>query len=118
MRAEPTLAERKLWKKLRKLQLDGYRFRRQHIINRFIVDFYCPEVRLIIEVDGEIHKKQKLFDKERDTFLKDLGYRILHFRNNEVFMKTTEVLDSIRAACIEDSMANKPQSPFPFQGEG
>src|SRR3972149_8440668 len=115
MRAEPTLAERKLWKKLSKLQLDGYRFRRQHIINRFIVDFYCPEVRLIVEVDGEIHKKQKLLDKERHAFLQDLGYRILHFTNQEVFLKTTEVLVLIQPAAPDDSSPTRQDPSFPFQ---
>mgnify|MGYP001770978009 FL=1 len=55
MRREPTPAEDKLWQKLRHKQILGYKFRRQHTIDRFIVDFYCGEARLVVEVDGEVH---------------------------------------------------------------
>jgi len=103
MRAEPTLAERKLWKHIRGLKLNGIKFRRQHIINRFIVDFYCPDAKLVVEVDGEIHKKQKSSDRERDAFLQELGYRVLRFTNQEVFMQLPEVLDRIQTTSLESS---------------
>ena len=58
MRKEPTNAEALLWVRLRKRQLDGLKFRRQHIVQYFIVDFYCPRVKLVIEIDGPVHDVQ------------------------------------------------------------
>jgi very-short-patch-repair endonuclease len=70
---------------LRRNQL-GYKFRRQHSIGKYIVDFYCPEKKLIIELDGWQHKEenQKRYDKERSEYMKKLGFNILRFWNNEV----------------------------------
>ncbi|HLE72944.1 MAG TPA: endonuclease domain-containing protein [Anaerolineales bacterium] len=118
MRAEPTLAEQRLWHHLRELQLGGFKFRHQHIINRFIVDFYCPEVKLAIEVDGPVHKKQRLQDEECEAALRDLGYQVMRFSNEEVFMDLPTVLNRILSSCAEVFLANHQQSPFPFQGEG
>ena len=95
MRRNPTVAEQTLWNKLRNSQL-GYKFRRQHIINKFIVDFYCLEKSLIIEVDGKIHDQQKQRDIEREHILTALGCKILRFTNNEVMEKINIVIDTIK----------------------
>ena len=118
MGAEPTLAEKRLWHHLRELQLSGFKFRRQQIINRFIVDFYCPEARFVIEVDGGIHKKHYRLDAERDAFLRDFGYRIVRFTNQEIFIRLPKVLNRIQSLCAEARPVDDQQSPFPFQGEG
>lgn len=76
--------EKQLWRILRNRHFAGYKFRRQHIINRYIVDFVCLEKRLIIEVDGGQHQKQKQYDEDMDQYLKQQGYRIVRFWNNEV----------------------------------
>ena len=73
MRAHPTRAEALLWTKLRKRKLGGYRFLRQRIFGPYIVDFYCAEAGLIIEIDGPIHQSQKEYDEERTRFLQSLG---------------------------------------------
>src|SRR4051812_39939218 len=76
MRAEPTLAENHLWRFIRKQSL-GIKFRRQHVFDRFIVDFYAHEVRLVIEVDGAIHEYTQEEDGVRQEFLESLGLRVV-----------------------------------------
>lgn len=103
MRSNPTKAEAHLWKFLRKKQLGGYRFRRQHVIDAFIVDFYCPQARLAIEVDGPIHLSDQDFDEAREDYLVELGYRVLRFENEDVLLNTTMVLERILQRCLETS---------------
>ena len=103
MRAEPTPAEAHLWKKLRKRQVGGFKFRRQHIIHTFIVDFYCPEARLVIEIDGPVHRKQVEYDRERKINLKEMGYRVLRFCNENVFGETELVIADIYDACMKSN---------------
>ena len=84
MRKNPTKSEALLWARLRKHQLDGLKFRRQHIIHKFIVDFYCPSVKLAIEIDGPVHDEQEEYDQYRDEMLNELGYQVFWFMNEEV----------------------------------
>ncbi len=95
MRCEPTPAEKQLWQKLRNKQLLGFKFRRQQSIDRFIVDFYCAEARLIIEVDGEIHEYTQAEDTLRQEFLESLGLRVVRFKNEEVLNLIDGVLEKI-----------------------
>ena len=97
MRQQPTQAEAILWKRLRKRQLNGHHFRRQHPIVRFIVDFYCAEAKLVVEVDGSVHGQpgHDEYDAERQEFLEELGLRVLRFSNVEVVTETDEVLNAI-----------------------
>ena len=95
LRQNQTNAEGLLWHYLRNKQLDGHKFRRQQPIGPYIVDFACLPRKLIVELDGGQHAKQKAYDKKRDTFLKDKDYRILRFWNNEVFENCFSVLESI-----------------------
>ena len=103
MRQSPTPAENILWTRIRNRQLNGAKFRRQHAIDRFVVDFACLERHLIIEVDGEIHDlpDQKDYDVERQTFLEGCGFRILRFANRDVLDSIDSVLDRISAALAE-----------------
>ena len=103
MRSEPTAAEEALWRAIRGHRL-GLRFRRQHVIDRFIVDFVCLPAKLIVEVDGGIHEKQVRRDEERDARLQGAGYLILRYTNNNVLGEIDRVVDDIRrhlAASIE-----------------
>ncbi|MFC7669717.1 endonuclease domain-containing protein [Hymenobacter humi] len=95
-RKQPTPAEQKLWQYLRASKL-GAKFRRQHAINFFIVDFICLEAKLIIELDGEIHATpdQSEYDVGRTFTLKELGYRELRFTNQQVLNQLDEVLATI-----------------------
>ena len=86
LRNNMTLAEILIWSRLRMRKVEGYKFRRQQKIFDYIVDFYCHELKLIIEVDGEIHSlpEQAEKDKRRDKILKINGYHILHLTNYEI----------------------------------
>lgn len=95
MRCEPTPAEKLLWHKLRHKQLLGFKFRRQQTIDRFIVDFYCNEARLVVEVDGEIHDYTQAEDAIRQEFLESLGLQVVRFRNEDVLVRMDGVLEDI-----------------------
>jgi len=95
MRSHPTHAEATLWEKLRAKRLNGYKFRRQHIIPPFIVDFYCAAKKLIIEVDGSAHEHRQEYDQEREQYLLNLGYFILRFTNEQVLEGLDQVLSAI-----------------------
>jgi very-short-patch-repair endonuclease len=112
MRKNLTAPEAKLWQRLRGRQLDGHKFRRQHPIDRFIVDFYCHEARLIVEVDGESHAFQQEYDRERSAFLISMGNRVIRFSNEDVMQRMDGVLEVILQAFEE-----RP-SPGPSQTEG
>lgn len=92
MRHEPTPAENLLWDRLRDRQLSGYKFHRQQLIDRFIVDFFCPSAALIVEVDGDIHQQQVEADHEREQLLASLGFRVIRFTNTEVLTQINQVL--------------------------
>jgi len=95
MRKEPTEAEELLWQRLRNHQLSGFKFRRQHSIERFIVDFYCSEAGLVIEIDGPIHQYQKEEDFIRQAYIESQGFRLLRFSNDDVLNKLDTVIQQI-----------------------
>src|SRR5438132_13832939 len=92
LRRDQTDAERKLWMRLRDRQLNGLKFRRQQPIGRYIVDFFCAEYRLVIELDGGQHVDQIQADKRRTEFLNKVGYRVLRFWDHEVLTEPEAVL--------------------------
>lgn len=98
LRKESTPQEKRLWFQLRKNNL-GVKFKRQHSIGGYIVDFYCQKYQLIIELDGEIHntKEAQEYDSVRDKFLTDLGHKVLRFKNEEVGEDIESVLEKIRS---------------------
>jgi very-short-patch-repair endonuclease len=83
LRKNMTDAERALWRLLRDRRLEGWRFRRQEPIDRYIVDFVCFEARLIVEADGGQHFESKV-DKERDAYLESRGFRVLRLWNTDI----------------------------------
>ena len=95
MRVEPTEAEKKLWKFLRKHQLHCLSFRRQHCIGPFIVDFYCAKARLVIEVDGEIHQYRGEEDVIRQEYLESHELKVMRFPNDMVLNDVDEVIKYI-----------------------
>ena len=92
LRKKSTDAERILWSRLKAKQLNGYKFRRQHPIGNYIVDFVCLSEKLIVELDGGQHAIQKEKDAKRDSWLRNEGYKILRFWNNDVFENINGVL--------------------------
>ncbi len=107
LRQRSTDAERLLWRHLRDRQLAGLKFRRQHPLGSFIVDFVCLEHRLVVELDGGQHATRQQADAHREAFLMELGYRILRFWNNEVLGNTESVLEAI----VETAQSGAPPSP-------
>jgi very-short-patch-repair endonuclease len=103
MRQDMTRDELRLWQHLRKPGLEGLRFRRQAPIGAYIVDFFCPERKLIVEVDGDQHgfEAGEAHDLQRDAWLRDRGYRVLRFSNRDVMTNLNGVCDTIIAAAAE-----------------
>ena len=93
-----TPSERMLWKHISDKQLDGWRFRRQHGFGPYVLDFYCPVPKLCIEVDGEIHQRTDVVekDKERTSFLESNGIKVIRFTNDEIENDISDVLERIR----------------------
>jgi len=91
----PTHAEIMLWKYLKNNQT-GYKFRRQHVIGKYIADFVCLPKKLIIEIDGKIHLKQQHEDANRTADLNALGFRVIRFTNEEVLQNVMNVIDEIK----------------------
>jgi very-short-patch-repair endonuclease len=110
LRRNMTLAEKRLWTALRANRLQGFHFRRQQIIDGFIVDFYCHAASLVVEVDGPVHDQQADYDAERDRTLSTRGLRILRVHNSEVLQDLKGVLARIEAACKE-GLEKKLPSP-------
>ena len=92
LRKDPTPAERQVWQLVRNRQVLGLKFRRQHPIGRFVVDFYCAERRLILELDGAVHEAREGYDRARDEWLRAAGYEILRLPNAHVTRETLEAL--------------------------
>lgn len=100
LRNNPTNGEKLLWSGLKNKQL-GYKFRRQHGIGSFIVDFYCSKLRLVIEVDGETHNDKDVQenDKRKERFLKDNYFKVIRFTDDRVMGNIEKVLEEINLIC-------------------
>lgn len=99
LRREMTPAEKILWEEIRANKL-GVHFRRQQIIQGFIVDFYCHKSALVVEVDGDIHDLQQEEDARREKVLSELGLRVVRFRNDEVVRDVSAVAGKIRSILV------------------
>ncbi len=97
MRNNPTKAENILWKRIKQFRKDGYIFRKQHPMDIFIADFYCHKLKLVIEVDGEIHSgnKAKEYDDSRSGELERFGIIVLRFKNEDVLNNLDIVINKI-----------------------
>ena len=100
LRQNMTPAEEHLWSALRNRQLEGLRFRRQHPVGNFILDFYCASCKLAVEVDGEIHNYQVDYDTARTDKLAEYGYTVLRFSNKEVMDNLSIVVAEIKRVAI------------------
>lgn len=105
LRKNSTEAEKKLWSKLRNKQLNGFRFHRQYGIGLYIVDFYCSQLRLVIEVDGGQHAEDKNYDydEKRTQYLRTYNIQVLRYWNNEVLQN----IDGV----IQDILRHVPRNP-------
>jgi len=105
LRKRGTPAEVLLWQLLRNRQLGGFKFRRQHPIGTFVADFFCDDARLVIEIDGAVHREpsQQERDRVRDQVLEQYGYACLRLTNEDVIYHTQEVLTMILQAALSRS---------------
>ena len=111
LRQPQTPAKQKLWSRLRNRQLNGLKIRRQHPIDRFIIDFYCAEAKLCIEIDGDSHAEQVEYDQARTEYLYERGYSVIRFTNGEVFNQCEAVLQQIAGECHRLIGGNDSPSP-------
>jgi len=110
LRVNLTPAENILWQKLRNRQLGQFKFRNQHPIYRYILDFYCFECKLAIEIDGDIHENKKDYDQDRDNFLKSLGIETMRFTNDEITGNIDKVIENIlsKLLFIKNKTSQRP----------
>ena len=120
LRRQMTPSESILWQRLRSNRMLGSQFRRQQVIDGFIVDFYCHAAGLVVEVDGEIHQRQAEYDAERDRVLSARGLSILRVRNEEVEQNLADVLGRIADHVMKRSQLQglSEQITPPRFGEG
>lgn len=102
MRRQPSRAERVLWKMLRNRQFEGFKFRRQHPIGRYIADFACVSAKVVIETDGPSHDlpEQIAHDLERTARLQALGWHVLRVRNDDVLSDESDTIRKIQHALL------------------
>jgi very-short-patch-repair endonuclease len=110
LRQKATDAEQRLWRRLRNRQVCGAKFRRQHPLPPYVVDFVCLEKRLVIEADGGQHLERQAHDEKRTAFLEAQGFRVMRFWNDEILTQTEDVLEAIFRAL------NETPHPSPLPG--
>jgi very-short-patch-repair endonuclease len=102
LRQKMTPAEQVLWEVLKGRQVAGLKFRCQHPVGRFILDFYCPARKLVVELDGGVHDGQTGYDEARTQQLNDYGYQVLRFRNEEVLNNLDSVVEQVRQVALSE----------------
>jgi very-short-patch-repair endonuclease len=132
MRHTAAPAEQKLWQCLRGRQLCGYKFRRQQPLAPYIADFFCAEVKLVVELDGESHGEREAYDAQRTRRLVRGGLNVIRFENDDVYQFLDTVLDEILRECEQlaphpsvdepehtvSAGSGEPRPPSPLAGEG
>lgn len=105
LRSDATLAEHKLWFFLKAKKLGGFKFRRQHGIGPYIVDFYCSEKRMVIEIDGDIHALPENIKKDylRTGYLKKLGLQVLRYTNEDVLNNIEALLEHLHSHLVDQT---------------
>src|SRR5215510_1877441 len=114
LRRQQTDAERILWFRLRNRRLGGWKFRRQMSLNGFVVDFCCPDARLVIELDGGQHGSRTKEDEDRTRDLEANGYLVLRFWNNDVMRNLDGVLEAILSTLERQAPEPPHPTPLPF----
>jgi adenine-specific DNA-methyltransferase len=111
LRQNATDAEQLLWKVLRNRQVCNAKFRRQYLFRTYILDFYCPEIKLAIELDGGQHLEQEGYDRRRTEELNSYGIRMVRFWNHEVLQHLEDVVKEIWKAVEDESKDPEPSPP-------
>ena len=103
LRKNCTYAENLLWQRLKSKRMCGYKFRRQYSVGSYIIDFYCPKLKLAVEIDGSIHDSPDAheYDRYRQKYLEGFNITFVRFRNRDVILRMRKVLESL-TVCIKD----------------
>ena len=115
LRRELTTEERRLWYLLRSRRFENYKFRRQHPVGNYILDFACCEARLAVELDGGQHDENQEYDHQRTLWLNQKGWHVIRFWNNELWNNEEAVLEKILETL---QMLQPSPRPSPRKGEG
>ena len=119
LRKTLTDVERALWKELRAHRFGHLKFKRQQPLGNYVVDFICFERKIVVELDGGQHAESSAYDAARDGWLKEQGFRVLRFWNNDVMSNKEGVLVAIAEACgLDTGHAPLSPGPSPARGEG
>ena len=123
LRGDMPNAERKLWSRLKGKQLGGFRFRRQHPVGPYFLDFYCPDIKLCIELDGDQHAQESAIkhDEARTHFLEQKEICVLRFWNNQIYEGIDNVLEEILEQALNferEQSIMRDKIPSPWKGEG
>ena len=113
MRHAPAVTEKHFWEEVRDRKLGGFKFRRQYLIGPYIADYVCVEMKLVVELDGVLHKDRVDYDSRRDAFLEQEGYRVIRFRNEDLLDDMSSTLEYIRH---ELGAAPSPRTSPPLRG--
>ena len=116
MRHAPAVTEKHFWNEIRDRKLGGHKFRRQYLIGPYIVDYICLEKKLIVELDGVLHANRADYDNQRDAFLREQGYRVVRFRNDDLLDDMSGTLAFILRE-LGDTPSPRPSPPL-REGEG
>ena len=105
LRNNSTYSEVFFWQQVKQSQLEGRKFRRQTSVGNYVVDFYCPEEKLVVELDGEVHFDEEAikYDKKKTEYLESLGLTVIRFENNDVLKNTDYVLNKIKECFNKDT---------------
>jgi len=108
LRKNSTCEQKLVWEKLKNRQYKNLKFRRQHVLQGFVVDFYCHELKLILEIDGKIHEKQKEYDYLRQILIEEKGIRFIRVTNEETNTDINVLFHRIKEAIMDSSSKNQP----------
>lgn len=116
MRNNSTLSEVLLWNLLKQKRANGLDFDRQRVIGNYIVDFYCPQLKLVIEVDGNSHDNKYVYDSERDKYLESLGLKVLRILDSDVKFHIDDVIYAIETIILNHYPTGDAGTPSPAKG--
>jgi len=101
LRRAGNLSEVLLWQQIKNKQMQNYSFYRQKIVGNYIVDFYCPKLKLVIEIDGESHNEKSDYDEKREKYLESLGLKVIHFLDGDIKINLEAVMDFLNDYIIK-----------------
>ena len=118
LRRPKNMAEAMLWRELRGRKLSHFKFRRQHVLGPYIVDFYCAAAQLVVELDGETHRTKQVYDRQRQAWLEGQGLSVIRCPNEDVYENLDGLMEVIWQVCRERAKTKSPSPPTPLPADG